>query len=410
MDKLKIESPEINGLQNPGNFCYMLSAIQSLRCILKDFYNHHNIFINYYIFFSKLINLSDVSNDYLLELINIKLYKKELLLNGFNKINRQYGIKDYTNINELDFFFNKLEKEQLKIFSMLLLKQIVDEIENEQINIVNTINFIKVFNICANKNGIDYICNGQQNDSSEFIIILLDYLNDCVNKGKICLLDNKSILLLKDKELNKLDINTRVNIQIQQYKYNTYTKEYSYFHENLNTLILNIIKCVNCGFKQTSINSANNICCSIPLNVKKISLYDCLDNYFKEEQIEYICDKCCKKNENIMYKYILDNKQYIIITIKKFDFNTDLNILTKKHDAINYPLILNINKYSKDKSNNYYLISVVNHVGLLNYGHYYSDIIYNNNWHRCNDENITNLNINNVINNNNAYILIYKRT
>ena len=174
MDKLKIESPEINGLQNPGNFCYMLSAIQSLRCILKDFYNHHNIFINYYIFFSKLINLSDVSNDYLLELINIKLYKKELLLNGFNKINRQYGIKDYTNINELDFFFNKLEKEQLKIFSMLLLKQIVDEIENEQINIVNTINFIKVFNICANKNGIDYICNGQQNDSSEFIIILLE--------------------------------------------------------------------------------------------------------------------------------------------------------------------------------------------------------------------------------------------
>ena len=110
-----------------------------------------------------------------------------------------------------------------------------------------------------------------------------------------------------------------------------------------------------------------------------------------------------------MIKKIIDNKKYIIITIKKFDFNSDLNILTKKHENISYPLLLNINNYSLANSENYHLVSIVNHVGMLNYGHYYADVAYENNWFRCNDENVDDIKLNKVAMNNNAYILIYKR-
>ena len=195
---------------------------------------------------------------------------------------------------------------------------------------------------------------------------------------------------------------------MQQYYYNTYSKEYSYFHESINNLILNIIKCVNCGFRQTSVNSTNNLCCSIPKQDGSKTLYNCLDDYFKEEKIEYRCDKCNEINDNIMSKKILDNKDYLIITIKKFDFDTNLGILTKKHDKVTYPLLLNINNYSLVKSNQYKLVSIVNHKGMLNYGHYYSSVMYDNEWYNCNDEYVSNLQIS-KLHSDNAYILIYKK-
>lgn len=409
MDELIVKKKVINGLQNPGNFCYMLSAIQSLRIILTDFYDYHSIFIDYYIEFSKLINIFDLTDNYTLNLLNLKTNNKDDIILAINKVNNNYNIDLIKSINDIDFIFQKLKDEQLKICSMLLLKQILNELEDETISIVKTINFIKIFNLCTKKNGIDYICNGEQNDSNEFLIILLDYLNDCVSKGKICILNDKSILKLTSEQLNKIEINERIKIQMQQYYYNTYSKEYSYFHDHVNTLILNVIKCVNCGFRQTSVNSSNNICCSIPSIKGGISLYNCLDDYFKEDTIEYRCDKCNEVNENIISKKILDNKDYLIITIKKFDYDINLGILTKKHDKVTYPLILNINNYSLVNSTQYKLVSIINHIGMLNYGHYYSDVMYNNDWFRCNDENVTELQIS-KLHNDNAYIMIYKKS
>jgi ubiquitin C-terminal hydrolase len=415
MNKLLMDekNKKLNGLQNPGNFCYLLSAIQALRCMLQEYFEFHIILIEYYIVFSKMLNIFDITDNYFLNLIDIKIKKKELLLDNINKVNKYYNLPEITSIEDIEFVFDKMKDEQLKICCMLLLKQIIDNIEDDNYknNYIKTINFIKMFNLCTKQNGISYICNGQQNDSNEFIIILLDYLNDCVSKGKKCLLDDKSILEYKDTELNNLDINSRVKIQMQQYYYNTYSKEYSYFHNSLNTLILNIVKCINCGFKQTSINSSNNICCSIPNIDKKnnLSLYSCLDDYFKEEKIEYRCDKCGILDNNIIIKKIIDNKEYLIITIKKFDFNGDLNILTKKHENVTYPLLLNINNYTIKNTENYYLVSVINHIGMLNYGHYFADVLYNNDWFRCNDEIVNNLKVNSILNNNNAYILIYKK-
>lgn len=408
---------ELNGLNNPGNFCYIISAIQGLRYILVPFYQHHAQIISCYVELAKHINIFQSHKQFLQEFNTLLNDKETELIKIVNKI-IPVSANTYATI------INKFLKEQLKIACMLLLHDIIVKIPTSKLNkhhTIDTMNFIKMFNILAIENGVEYICNGQQNDSNEFLIILLDYLNDSVNYGRTCNIANKSLLTLTELELNEIELNERVKIQMQCYYYNTYSKEYSFFHEYLNTLILNVIKCVSCGFKQSSVNSSNNICCSIPNSNKRNTLYDCLDDYFKEETIEYKCDSCGETNDNIMVKRILDNKKYLIISLKKFTYDPTLQIMTKKHEHASYPLILNIANYSLVSNNcsnqtdynlksnsKYYLKSVINHAGMLNYGHYYTDTNYNDKWYRCNDDSINILGINKVVNSN-AYILLYEK-
>lgn len=405
---------ELNALYNPGNFCYILSSIHGLRDIFIDFFNYHKIIISYYEKINELCNIFKSTSEFLLDFDYLILKSSDKIINSINEINKKYNIPRINSIDDIKLIIDKLKKEHVKIICSLLLKKIVLNIINndkevKELKIINTINFIKLFSICANNNGLDYICNGEQNDSNEFIIILLDYLNDVVSMPKKCLLDNIDSINIPLPLLNKKSTSERVKIQLKKYYNNKYSKDYSYFDDKLNMLILNIIKCINCNFKQTSINSCNNLCCSIP-NIDNINIHDCLNEYFKEELIEYKCDNCGETNENIMYKKILEEKKYLIITLKKFDYNIKFNIITKKHSCVNYPLILNINNYHiKNINDKYYLKGIINHEGMLNYGHYYAIVSYNNNWYMCNDEKVEQLNYTDIINNKNSYILIYKK-
>lgn len=406
----------MNGLTNAGNFCYIISAIQGLRIILQDFFIHNSPIIDTYFEITSKFNFFRNPDEFVNSFDSFLEENDNLVREIIIKNNKKYNCEI-----TYDFIIDKIRNNQLKICSLLLLKTILVEMMKND-DVVDTNNFIKIFSLCVRKNGLSYICNGEQNDSNEFIIILLDYLNDCVSMKKNCILENNKILELKEEDLNNIEINNRVKIQMQLYYFNTFSKEYSYFHHSLNTLILNIVKCVKCNFSQSSINTANNLCCPIPKK-KNITIYDCLDEYFRPEKIEYKCDKCKETNENIIIKKILDCKKYLIISLKKFDYNFELNILTKKHEHTAYPLNLNLNAYTMNNTfNNYRLKSVINHIGMLNYGHYYSDVFYENDWYNCNDEIVTKYENNGVANeeennditlmktdNKNAYILIYEK-
>lgn len=405
----EIQSTEtLIGLLNPGNYCYILSAIQSLRLILKEYFIFHTVNYEYFIAINNLINIFKESKTFKAEFEKYVDENKEELISKLDEISAKYKIK-----SDYHFIYNKLLNNNLKIGSALLLKEIIDNIEIKEIDeksnkIINTINFIKVFSICVRENGMEYICNGEQNDSNEFIIILLDYLNDCVSKGKNCILDNKSIMDYNDSDLDKIKLNERIRIQVQRYYYNLYSKEYSYFSESTNSLILTIIKCVNCGFRQSSINTINILCC--PIADDTTSLKESMDEYFKEDEIEYRCDKCKEKNNNIMLKKLLDLKKYMLITLKKFDYNPEIGRISKKHNAISYPQSIDVTSYTLSKNIiNYKLISVINHKGMLNYGHYYSFTNYKDRWFLCNDERVMPLDINQHEKNNAAYILVYEK-
>ena len=62
----------------------------------------------------------------------------------------------------------------------------------------------------------------------------------------------------------------------------------------------------------------------------------------------------------------------------------------------------------KDKMFSYELISIINHTGNKDSGHYYSLIKINNNWFEFNDENVTQINKPNL-NSNISYIMFYQK-
>ena len=76
-------------------------------------------------------------------------------------------------------------------------------------------------------------------------------------------------------------------------------------------------------------------------------------------------------------------------------------------------MILDIKKYYPIDCNNtlYKLVGVINQIGTINGGHYYS-YCYNANfkkWYNFNDEHVTEITEETVLNSKNAYILFYQK-
>ena len=90
-----------------------------------------------------------------------------------------------------------------------------------------------------------------------------------------------------------------------------------------------------------------------------------------------------------------------IICIKKFSTNY------KESNKI--PLELDFQKYSIKSSNTVYrLSSTIEHVGSLNYGHYYTIILHKDSIYQIDDQNIENLK-DIKLNDTNTYILYYQQ-
>jgi ubiquitin C-terminal hydrolase len=147
----------------------------------------------------------------------------------------------------------------------------------------------------------------------------------------------------------------------------------------------------------------------------EFSLESCLDLYFKNEEIDRRCEYCNVMGENIKSSTILNVPEYLIIQLKRFEYDWLKEQGYKKSQFIKFNEHLDIGKYvDKDlldhlkSSNKYQLISVVNHIGIYGSGHYYSYCknSINNKWYCFNDENINE--INNVVTPH-AYLLVYQK-
>ena len=115
---------------------------------------------------------------------------------------------------------------------------------------------------------------------------------------------------------------------------------------------------------------------------------------FKIESIDYKCENCKNVKNNKIEKKIMNIPKTLIMKIKKY-YNID-NRMIKNNQAIKYPPILDIQTYIiGNESVKYELYAIINHVGSINSGHYYSYVKkYNtktntffNQWNCCNDSN-----------------------
>ena len=131
------------------------------------------------------------------------------------------------------------------------------------------------------------------------------------------------------------------------------------------------------------------------------SIKDCFDLFFAKELLDDpLSCRNCGGPQNFTKNYEINKLPYVLIlSLKRFKYNENSNF--KLRQLITYPL------YDLEiKNKKYDLFGVVNHYGGINSGHYTSIIKYEDKWVMCDDNRISQIAENKVMNSS-AYILFY---
>ena len=170
---------------------------------------------------------------------------------------------------------------------------------------------------------------------------------------------------------------------------------------------------------------------SIQLQIRnKKSLYESLDTLIEGELMNedncIFCPECNKKMPAVKSQNFKTLPRMLIFVLKRFEFDFNTMTRTKLNDYYEFPIELNMNKYTSEYLNNkeninnnlYKLKSIVIHQGHCEGGHYYAFIRdgLSQEWYQFNDTHVTEFDIKNIPKeafggntNNNAYLLFYEK-
>lgn len=148
------------------------------------------------------------------------------------------------------------------------------------------------------------------------------------------------------------------------------------------------ITCQSCESVTTKIDPMMDISLEIGLPRKqghassKINLYDCLDAYTRQENLDekYLCQYCGVKSSAHKSMSIKSLPPTLAIQLKRFKHDHLSEVSSKLETPIQMPLYLDMTKYAKHTNNSsdraldgnmvYELFAVVCHMGSVNTGHY----------------------------------------
>ena len=213
-----------------------------------------------------------------------------------------------------------------------------------------------------------------QHDSIEFLRTLLDDISKELNI-------NKNIY----KELT-----TEGKSKIEQ------NKEYhNFFIGRENSIIIDIfyIQIINiftckCDYESYSFQKLLDIPLLLPMKIREINLISLIKEYLKEESLDWSskCEKC--KDSNLKHikkiKFSMLN-DVIIFSLQRFDPFYSM----KSTIYVSYDEILDLNDFCdfdlyKD-STKFRLFGTINHIGNINYGHYFAYVRIGEIWYEFND-------------------------
>ena len=146
---------------------------------------------------------------------------------------------------------------------------------------------------------------------------------------------------------------------------------------------------------------------SIQLQVQgKKNIYDSLNSFVEGEKMNgdncINCPQCNKKYPAIKSQNFKTLPRIFMFVLKRFEFNYQTMQKIKINDYYEFPLILDMNKYTEkylsqniSEDNMYKLKSIIIHTGTCESGHYYSYILdeKSNDWYEFNDTRVQKINI-----------------
>ena len=280
-------------------------------------------------------------------------------------------------------------------------------------------NFFRVLINLIRRIGITQFQGFTQNDSQEF----LQFFLDCLHTG----LSREVVMNINGEVKDEIDKHAFKAFESwRTFFKNDFSKIielfYSQFYQEVIT-IKNIPSDNNDDSKTSEIKTTteisylyepfNSLSLEIPEltneNTKSLDIYDCLNNFTQKELI-------IETDEKKIYRhsFIWSLGEILIIFFKRFSFDYDSRRGHKKSILVNFPLDnLDLTPYVKGYCKDecvFNLYAVVNQVGSLNSGHYYSYIKNTDgNWYSFNDNIVSTLDTDSVVSEN-AYCLFYQKT
>ena len=214
-----------------------------------------------------------------------------------------------------------------------------------------------------------------QQDSHEFLLLMLDWLHGDLGGGTIS---------------PPVSNNPR------------YSKPDSLF-QGINQYS---IMCSACHYESISLEPFTITSLSIPSS-GKCTLQGLLKTAYETSYIDYKCPQCSTQGLCTQRSEIRKLPSMLILHLKRFD-----NSSRKIENEIEFPLVnLNISDYVKQNENkdaSFNLCGVTNHYGTLAAGHYTSlcRSLDQNIWYKCDDQNVTKTRMSGI--SNAAYMLFYE--
>ena len=318
----------------------------------------------------------------------------------------------------------RISKKCTDLYIYICFKEIMKALQGRRKPVESCGAFLTITRDIAKESGFAHLFSGEQNDPHEFMVYLLDRIHNAkASNVKI------NIPATTDFEPDKLYL----KLYLEHFK-KRYERDFSLFVKNFYYYMLNCIECSRCEHVSYEVSPNDIMCVSLPENwqrMPRISLDECIADYFKVEAIDYRCEKCGNRHSNRQDKKLLTRPKTIIIKLKRY---TQMgNMLYKVNKFISYPPELSISGYlCSGEVAKYELYGVINHAGFMNTGHYYSFIrdyipgggggagagssasaqgegvgAFSPGWMLCNDTQVAPLTEEDAFASKNAYILFY---
>jgi len=240
-----------------------------------------------------------------------------------------------------------------------------------------------------------------QQDSHEFLLSLLEWLHEDVNKvpKPSCMpeqniKDRRDVSAAKRHWINYLERNQSIIVQL----FCGQTRS--------------VVRCHLCQGESVTYREFTNLTLPLPEHSNRTSLRECMELYLKEEHIEeFKCDLCKRTGKVTKKTDIVKFPPLLIIHLSRF--YQDGMYTRKKQNFVNFDLKnLNVSQYAvngfDNKNSRFNLYAVSNHFGSLEGGHYTaycsSDVLKR--WYKFDDQDVSVMDAADVVTPA-AYILFY---
>ena len=222
-----------------------------------------------------------------------------------------------------------------------------------------------------------------QHDSIEFLRTLLDDISKELNI-------NKNISAYKE-----LTTEGKSKIEQNQEYHNFFlSRENSIIIDTFYIQMINIFTC-QCGFESYSFQKLLDIPLLLMMKKSQTDLISLIKEYLKEEEIDLSskCEKCNKTNithfKKIKFSMVND---IIIFSLQRFDpfYSMKSRIFVSFNEYLDLKEFCDYDLYKENKR--YRLCGTINHIGDINYGHYYAYVRIGEIWYEFNDSIVKKIN------------------